>query len=655
MHYFCASCKKKHPVGHIAADLRDIARQGVNEQIEKILNGLDYTDADYDAFRAIGNNLMKFVNTEEKCRGLFLFETRELRAAMGQSGHMSGDRILEGTISLNLAWLIDGYRAGGENSAFHADVREAGGDPAAETQDLEKLRLRFGGEVLFRQSLRVFYEKVGEELVLDHIVDETGEPFYDDQSKRMLGYLRACPHCGRYVSRAVGHGEEIVVALMGSPRAGKTSCLTAVASALSSGRYARMGLQMTPFEHDQAWNALQEEMEWYDKGYRVEKTKTDQRSVPAYSMLVQYFDQRRVLTFVDMPGEFWQSGQGLTAEFFSQYADLFPNLDCIWFFTSKTAVYGIDLGEEDRRREEWQRRLQAETADDAKIIRESSAARLAANLGQLRAHMQAVNGRKIPPMAVILTKMEAKLGGDDEKHREQFKLFPVNAGIAGADQKETGTVLKHRAGSGGKGRRILDEREWFDRANKVRNFLCLVDPGLVSAVEQNAPFRSYISMAAYGHAAAPRPDQNGEDEEDFPLEQSFQLDAGGTLQELSFDFEEEPDDIAEPTPPTPYRELFPLIWTLSIMGAVEVEHRCEWTWPDILRNVHTEEEYLVVPPVRYTWTERKPVKGEKQHQTDLRVASNDVQMNLMMVSAPGEKAAVEAVRRLKTSKFEHRR
>ncbi|MBR5095361.1 MAG: hypothetical protein IK095_09710, partial [Oscillospiraceae bacterium] len=609
-----------------------------------------YSDAVNDACNA----LLRFVNNEEKSGQLFLFEPDRLREIMGKSFRVQSEQVVEGTVLLSLGWLIDGYRPAGKDregdSAFAADCRDMGEEERAEyAVGLEQLKKQHGEMALFSRKIVVYLEKVGNELVLDHIEDENGDPFSDPNGK-MLGYMRACPFCGRYVSRAVGHGEEIVVALMGSPRAGKTSCLTAVASALSSGRYARMGLGLSPFEHDQAWASLESEMRWYDQGYRVEKTKTDQRAVPAYSMLVKVADKRRVLTFVDMPGEFWQSGSGLTQEFFMQYAGLFPNIDCIWFFVSKLSVYNIDLGEEGKKQEEWQLTLKEQAADDAKIIRESSAAKLSANLGLLREHM-AARKRKIPPVAVILTKMELELGGEDAKHRRSFGLFPLGGGIPGADQQEMNAVFKPRPGTGGRGRRILDELEWFNRTNRVRAFLRLVNPGLLAAVEENCPYRSFVSMAAYGHAAAPRP--GGEDMADDGYADEdrgsrydkqdllFQMD-----QEDLLPPEPEPAPGEEPLPPTPYRELFPLVWTLSIMGALEIEHRCVWRWRTALGHGRQDEELLILDQVRYG----EPPMGKRVHELDLRTATLDVESNLLMVAARPDRELG-----LKVSVFEHRR
>ena len=624
MKFFCASCQTKHPINYIAADLREIARPTVDERIGEILVDNPVQDDMVDEILEFAGDLRKFVNTESKSRKIFLFWPEEI------SKHLLGSRqngmVLQGRFLLDMNWLRQAYESSGAYAERFAE--NYGRNVPVDYTILGEISNRFGTQPVFDRKLQFFFERVEDDMVLDHTVDENGEPFYDDKRKLMLGYLRACPVCGRHVSRAVGHGEEIVVALAGSPRAGKSSCLTSVASSLSSGRYARFGLSMAPYDHDQSWELLKSEVEWFDRGYAVEKTPTDQRTVPAYSMLVKYYDKRRVLTFVDMPGEFWQSGSGLSAEFFNQYAGLFRNIDCIWFFVSKMTAYFIDLGDG---REAWQRRLIEQSAEDAKIIRESSAANLAANLGLLRDHLRAQSAR-IPPIAVILTKMEMTLGVDDEKHSRAYGLFPVGGGVAGVNQNELGKVLKPRPGSGstGRGRRLLDEREWFTRANKVRNFFREVNPGILGAVEENCPHRCYISMAAYGHPAMPRPKSRAEG--DTGEMEDWEMQAGMSL--------------SEPVPPTPYHEVFPLIWTLAIMGAVEIEHRCTWRWRNLLGAGKKEEDLLILDRAHFG----EELTGKKDHEVDKRIATEDVLSNLLMDgAAPGGEL------KMKVSVFEHKR
>lgn len=623
MNYFCASCQCKHPVSYIAADLRDIARPDIDERIGEILVENAFEQGIGDDILEFAGDLRKFVNTEAKSRKIFLFWPEEV------SRHMVGSRmngmVLQGRFMLDMNWLLGAYDTSGAFAERFAE--NYGKNVPIDRGILSNISARFGTMPVFDRKLQFYFDYVGDDMVLDHFVDENGEPFYDEKRRLMLGYQRACPVCGRHVSRAVGHGEEVVVALAGSPRAGKSSCLTSVASALSSGHYARFGLSVVPYDHDPSWELLKKEIEWYDRGYAVEKTPTDQRSVPSYSMLVKYYDQRRVLTFVDMPGEFWQSGTGLSAEFFNQYAGLFRNIDCIWFFVSKMTAYFIDLGDG---REEWQRRLIEQSAEDTKIIRESSAANLAANLGMLRDHLRAQQSR-IPPIAVILTKMEMTLGVDDQRHSTNYGLFPISGGVAGVNQNEMNKVLKPRPGSSGKGKRVLDEREWFIRANKIRNFFREINPGILSAVEENCPYRCYISMAAYGHPAKPRPKTRGENGESDEMER-WELQSGMEL--------------AEPIPPTPYHEVFPLIWTLTIMGAVEVEHKCIWNWRSLLGAGKMEEDYLILDRVRFG----DVPTGSKYYELDKRSATQDVLSNLFMDSA-----SAGSDLKLKISTFKHKR
>lgn len=599
MNYFCAQCQKRHPVRDIAADLREISRDEITEQLGMLFD-VDSDQESYYERLALSNNLKRFVNTESLSGKYFLFKSYEIGNYL-QNMQRNG-MVLSGRLYLTLGWLIEKYK---ESGAYQADQE------SSTMLNPDELSAREKNTSIFDKEIKFYFEQVENEEIFNYMTDEHDDPFTDD-IKVMRGFQRTCPHCGYHVSRAVGRAEEIVIALAGSPRSGKSSCLVSIASALAAGRYASLGLSLESLNHDTTWEDLKAEIEWFDKGYRVEKTPVTLRTVPSYSLLVQYAKRKRVLTFVDMPGEFWQTGGGLSPEFFKQYAGIYCNIDCIWFFVSKMTAYSIDLGDGS---EEWQRDLILKSSEDGSTIKNSNASNLNANLCSLREHLSAYN-LQIPPVAVILSKAEMELSGDDVQNCETYGLFPVKDNalitddIVAHNMQEMCMLIKPKAGRPQD--RIFNELDYFYRANQIREFFRKVNPAFSSAIENNCPFRTYISMSAYGHPAGMREEQKD------------------TFRAKGINIEEVENILS----PTPYHEMLPIIWTMAIMGAAEIELRCAWRWRTFTGRYETSEGSLNLDAFRYRQLLGKaPAVKPGSPEEDKWIAKKSVGENLLMSQA----------------------
>ncbi len=582
MKYFCAQCQKAHAVSDIAADLREISRQDITNSISSIFQGSD--GVNNLGLYSLSNNLQRFVNAGPL---QLIFKKSDIPNYLINARREG--QVLSGNFRLTLEWLLNCYR----DSETQQDELDGS------VPNLDPIIQAYGDRPVYDREIKFFFYTIDGEEVLNYMTAADNDPFTDENGV-MLGYLRTCPHCGYHISRAVGRAEEIVVALAGSPRAGKTSCLTAIASSLISGRYRRYGFQMDAFEFDQAWDYMRKEIEWFDRGYAVTKTPVDQQAVPSYSFLVKYFDQKRVLTFVDMPGEFWQSGSGLTREFFIQYAGLYRNIDCVWFFISKLMAYDVDLGDG---LQDWQRELMSFSAEDGSIIRMGSAANLSGNFGALKEFLNSY-GIPVPPIAVILSKAEMELGQADLTLTEQYGLFPASNkdSVADENQRDIEKLMVVRGNT-----RALKESEYFRTSEQVREFFRFQNPGICNAVEQHCPRRSYISMAAYGHPAAERSESV-----------------------VRF-ADTQPERVFEAVPATPYHEMMPLIWTLSIMGVINVEHPCVYRWRAGLFGRWETEKSEELLAFRYkSFLAKKQDEKLRRAEEDLAAKCRDIGCNLLM-------------------------
>lgn len=527
MEFFCAKCKKKHDASLIGFNFWEVCAEEAAKNVAIIL-------ADEDVEWA--ESLEKFCRDAEASKKAFIFSGVDIPPMLYD--RTVSETVVSGIFTLNLRWLCEKYE-----------------ERFGKTIELDNTLL---DEPVFSRYIKVSYEMVEGQHVLSCIMDERDDPF-TNQAGTMLGFVRCCPE-GHTLSQSVGKAKEFVIGLAGSPRAGKTTCITAISRALRDGIYQQsFGLSMDVFMGDAQWKKLEEEIAKYRKGHAVEKTPLDNDNL-AYSILVRIGNARRVLTFVDMPGEFFarEDGSGFDKRWFTDYEGIYRNLDCIWLFVSKWTAYNITSLSEEKERE-----LHKQTAEKTEQIIYGDAAHLNTKLRRISEAMRE-SGKKMPPIAVMLTKGDVDFGQADVSRVEKYNLFPVVDGclaspdsVSGANEEELEKVLgfsrEHK-------RFILDEYEFWERASRVRKFFCDVNAGaFCAAIEDNCPRRTYISMAAYGHPAV-NPEGNAD---------------------------------GEAIPPTPYHEMYPLLWTFAILGALPVEHPCEWYKENWLKKMVVDSKETV--------------------------------------------------------------
>lgn len=584
MTYFCTKCQKRHPVTDISADLWSIVRDDVTMELDELSIRLQQQakEKNGDEIADFFDALIRFINDaesipvdtsafygEKSVNAFFPLNATNIRQLqnIGKSG-----RTISGTYVITLQQLFDLY-------SRHA--------PGRSERLVEAARKHISGEWMqspvCQQRITAFFDT---NYVLDKVTDQNDVPF--DIHGRMLGFRRICPHCGRELSRAAGRAEEIVVALSGSPRAGKSSCMVAMANSLLQNGHT-YGLSIVPMSHDNQWEQLSQEMETYRKCGKITKTPDTQRIVPSHSMLIRLKDARateRVLTIVDMPGEFWQSGRGLTAEFFQQYSGIFENIDCIWFVVSKATVRMSQSNIPDAIRQV----LADNTSEDVEVIRNANPMNVGINFGMLKDQLASSMQKAMPPTMIIVSKPDFVVGPADREETRKYQLFPDSSeDISGCNARETASALKMDR------ERLYGIREapMFAHSRNVRTFIDKVNPTLLAAVEDNCHNRFYASLSPYG-----RPAREGTEGYEVP---------------------------------TPYHELFPLLWTLSVTGALRVYHPCSWqklNWLHaIVRTENTEEA------VQYDYRTPTESVSRSRQQQDVALLRADVCRNLFMQTA----------------------
>jgi len=591
MNFFCAKCQRRHDATAIAADMFTLCKEDMRTGIGDALENAGQKDKDLDiSIRdELTDELTRFINTGSltpisnehfvgKARFNVFFalnhaDMKRIPGARMQSQTMCVDY----AVTLEKLFVLYRQYAPNKSETLIEDMKK-------------HLNKDWMQDPVCTKRIKAFFYENG---VLEKITDEYNSPAFG--GTEMVGFTRICPHCGYELSRASGCGEEIVVALAGSPRAGKTSCMVAMASALTAG--ATPCLSMLPAQHDKKWEALQQEIRRYNKCLKITKTPSDQKEVPSLSLLLQLNDLRqtkRVLTIVDMPGEFWQSGNGLTADFFTQYSGLYENIDCIWFVISKISV----LLSQSEVPEDILDDIRRNASEDLVHIQGSNAANLHMNLSGLKSHLES-QGKKMPAALVIVSKPDYFISELDKKNTYEFELLPEQD-VANANANELVHLLPQ-------GRTIgLREYEMWGHSDHVRSFIDKHNRSLLQAIESNCADRFYVTLSPYGRPAE----------------------------------EERPGWENDPTypKPIPYHELYPLLWTLAVNNGILVSHRVTYVKRNFLKMVTASHHEIESVPFNYRVKELRPkdesqlTKDEKERLALRREIIKSLYSNLLMHS-----------------------
>lgn len=575
MTFFCAKCQKRHDVREISADMWSICKDGLRDQMKERFKALidapgSHTENKEDLYD-LYNDMLGFIlkpepeikqvegkHTDARINAFFPLNSTNVKKL--QNPKRSGN-VVTGVYTVRFGILLNLYARWGE-------AQYSIGIVPREWYD----------EVMYEQEIKAYFDNNG---VIDKVTDTENVPFSIDG--QMHGFTHICPHCGRVLSRASGTAEEIVVALAGAPRAGKTACMVSMLNSLLDGSCT--GIQVIPMAHDDKWDDLNKEIDYFSRGMRVEKTPDKITAVPAHSVKIQLNDKhqtQRVLTIVDMPGEFWQGTSGLTADFFKQYSGIYQNIDCIWFVISKATIC---LSEVKTIPEEVQQELLNKASEDVDIIKKSAPQNLSMNLSMLKSQLQ----KELPPIMVIVSKPDYSVSELDEEKTREYNLFPVDGmDVTSSNAADMMEVLHNDS-------RLLyglNQYPIWQHAANVRAFIEQTCPSFLSAIESNCKDRFYTVVSPYGHPAFDRDD------------------------EMSM-------------APTPYHEMFPFLWTLAIQGGLQIRQDCRWLkknfWGKIVSDEHTRELLF------FRYTEKDPTAAKKNEKAEDRKRVTDtIRNNLLM-------------------------
>ena len=374
MEYLCVKCQKKHPITSISADIWTIFSEDIEVGLAKLIEEYEASSESNDIFKMdalaalqggsaqdsddIFTELLKW--TRQSGRSGFFVSGSEYE----EEFEISRDDDLKFSPKLKKSFALNhkNYksRVKIDKTMVKSDAETIIGTFTIKLKEFIDIFDTCFGEEMFTPQRREALEKVSPEFLekpvlekkviitfvngaFTKILNEDSSPIRrgDVKSKTVenLSYRRVCSECGIELSRVAGTAREIVVGLAGSARVGKTATIIAtIASLLDKNN----PIDTMDVNFDPHWERMKSMVDDYNKGYKVEKTETDQSVAKYYSIPVDVpGDTDCVLTLVDMPGEFWttESGEnGMSDEFFRDFKGIFTNLDSLWLAISKATV-----------------------------------------------------------------------------------------------------------------------------------------------------------------------------------------------------------------------------------------------------------------------------------------------------------------------------
>lgn len=595
--YFCTKCQKRHPISDISADMWSICKPGLSNKITSLLEDFydEMVEKRSDELNALDDVLSGFVNKT----GTVTIDTE------AYSGRVRVNQLFalnSSSMSMIEGRKVSGSTLSGDYTVTLGKIIDLVHKYTTDEDDIEAIEV--GGSLLTNEMMMtpvvsipimVQFNKHG---AVDMVCDKENVPF--EMNGTMVGMERICGHCGQQLSRNAGYAEEIVIALAGTPRAGKTSTMIAMVHSLLNN--PNNPIRVLPMGHDVQWKNVEKEVELYRRGFKITKTPVNYENAPAYSMLVRLNDSKgteRVLTMIDMPGEFWEGGDGLTAEFFRNYMEVYRNIDCIWYMISKASVvmstyYNIP--------HQIVEKLKHETSETEELIQKAHPNMLMNNLSMLKEQFRSTLGKELPPIMVIVTKPDYCSSQVDADETYKYRLFPVgsdNIAQINAQQSRYITAVRNNVLYG------LMEKNYYEQAYYVRMYIQEKNKALLDAIESNCPNRSFVALSPYGHPAVTPDSDDGQ------------------------------SGYESNTPETPeaFRELYPVLWTLGITGAVPIVHQVKWMTKGLLGAVTSEETTQEMVTIDFRTEVDPNYRPKRQNERDNLQIQKDICSNMMMQGA----------------------
>lgn len=408
--------------------------------------------------------------------------------------------VLCGTYTLTTGWLKENYER------FNLDAANIATLP----DDM----------ILLERELGFYHTMVGGHRFPEKIRD------WDSQV--VISNERRCAKCGQLLSPDTGRARELRILLQGSSRAGKTSCIIAILSKLlekqfeeTEGFRAELTLQKkadastTSSYHEWLWR----EICYYRQNIKVEKTGTVREMPIVYSLLVKVDSEEMVLTFVDMPGEYFDEADENQQKQDSErllklYAPIYELCDMVWTCLRYETVVSKDLTDE-----QWAK-LASDTGLSIDIASNTEYAKYRIRFRELTQEFRN-RGYKPPKHAVILTMTDGIVSVYDHTDQELQNMRDNHIIPAENDSEKAPELIAY---AGRDRRMVFQERACYNLCHRISTYIRNKNSGLYTLFQSFSPQTKYFAMAAYGHPALDRPAAEANRKKTGQKPKPFQID-----------------------------------------------------------------------------------------------------------------------------------
>lgn len=305
------------------------------------------------------------------------------------------------------------------------------------------------------------------------VEDDQGNPFpkklsviYEDGEQVNIIH-NVCPHCGKTFHSSVGLYKEFIICMAGSARVGKTAYLAALMDAIEQhgGSFATHVYANSNPDYRFFYDNI---LTPYKRNQKIPKTAFEGsgETIPLFSATIQILDRTYIFTFIDMPGEAFDSEETNSgAKFIINDRKIVQHAQMIWFC--------IDPQQINARVREMN---QVATADDDLV--NSNTRQVMENIG-MTLEQVCMNEKK--NAAVLITKSDLILGNSNVEglFRPEEHAFTDYVNDGGLD-------FDHE---------LQFAQKSFAYLNEAR--------GIVATI--NGMFRNYttFAVAAYGTNVSP--------------------------------------------------------------------------------------------------------------------------------------------------------
>lgn len=344
-----------------------------------------------------------------------------------------------------------------------------------------------------------------------------------DGFKSRLINTRYCPNCGGQLSKWAGRYPEVVMTVLGGPRASKSSVLAACAN-LFANNADYFKIRWTVDENEVGWKDFYEQsLEPYQRGWATKPTSPlEGAPAPRFSALVRLArgDKKRdslVLTVVDLPGELFNPSSRNLETLLERYRELYTNIDCIWYCADYAEVAHLP-------KEKWE---EYGYTENTPMLSTNDALDMFDRMKSLF--------RRETPTAFILGKSD----------RIPLELPDINE-----EWKQLLCRPDYRLGSG-------ETRKWmcvnpqgvdfcpciltapyYSKSLNIRDFLYAKNSALIEHFEETFPAHTYIATSSYGRRAVDE-DEKGKGAKAEPL--------------------------------NPFQPELPFLWMLATLGYIDIQ------------------------------------------------------------------------------------